>query len=453
MASQNTPNQGGQTPASAPTGSAQPAAAKPGPVIPKPAAAAPQPAAQAAGGAADAAPPAGRTLTSGLLKQTPAWAVSMLVHIVVLLSMALVVNEAPKQEAPREITASAPEVEESFDDLAEEEMPQEINAPQEQVTDAVTVPDSTTVEQVSVVSAADDLDAAPVAVELSDFGTESVAASELLETVGAVGGKTPGGLGGRMNSQMRAQLVQSGGGNKDTEAAVESGIKWIVSHQLPDGGWSFDLTKCPSCQGQCTHGVDKGGFALDRCGATSMALLPFLGRGYTHKDGPYKKQVEAGLYFLASMTVQGQGKAYAQGGNMYSQGLAGIVLSESYAMTQDKRLAVPAQAALNYIMAAQDPAGGGWRYAPKQPGDTSAVGWQLMALKSGHMAFLQVSPLTIKKAVSFLDHVQGADGATYGDTDPGNGAGTTAVGLLCRMYLGWKKDNPALQRGVDRLAK
>jgi len=24
---------------------------------------------------------------------------------------------------------------------------------------------------------------------------------------------------------------------------------------------------------------------------------------------------------------------------------------------------------------------------------------------------------------------------------------------LCRMYLGWKKDNPALQRGVDRIAK
>jgi len=138
---------------------------------------------------------------------------------------------------------------------------------------------------------------------------------------------------------------------------------------------------------------------------------------------------------------------------MYSQGLAGIVLSESYAMTQDRRLQLPAQAALNYIMAAQDPAGGGWRYSPKQAGDTSAVGWQLMALKSGHMAFLQVSPLTIKKAVEFLNTVQQDDGAAYGYSDPGNGAATSAVGLLCRMYLGWKKDHPALQRGVDRLAK
>lgn len=49
--------------------------------------------------------------------------------------------------------------------------------------------------------------------------------------------------------------------------------------------------------------------------------------------------------------------------------------------------------------------------------------------------------------------MQADDGAAYGYDNPGNAPGTTAVGLLCRMYLGWKKDHPALQRGVDRLAK
>lgn len=392
-----------------------------------------------------------RSLAGGLLKQTPAWAISMLVHVIVLLSMALVVNEVPKPEAPRMITASAPEVEENFEEF-EEEMPQEDPGPQQELTDMVALPESANVETVHVVSSADDLDAAPISVELTDFGSESVAASDLLSSVGAVGGKTAGGLGGRTDTKMRQQLIQTGGGSSQSEAAVESGLKWMIQHQMPDGGWSFNLNACPSCNGQCTHGVDKG-VGADRCGATSMALLPFLGRGYTHKEGPYKKQIEAGIGFLAAMTVKGQGKAYAAGGNMYSQGLAGIVLSESYAMTQDRRLQMPAQAALNYIMAAQDPAGGGWRYSPKQAGDTSAVGWQLMALKSGHMGFLQVSPLTIKKAVEFLNAVQQDDGATYGYTDPGNGAGTSAVGLLCRMYLGWKKDHPALQRGVDRLAK
>jgi len=27
------------------------------------------------------------------------------------------------------------------------------------------------------------------------------------------------------------------------------------------------------------------------------------------------------------------------------------------------------------------------------------------------------------------------------------------VGLLCRMYLGWKKEHPALERGVQRLSQ
>jgi hypothetical protein len=270
-----------------------------------------------------------------------------------------------------------------------------------------------------------------------------------LSTVGVVGGKG-GGLGGRSGAQ-RQSLVQSGGGNSQSEAAVEAALKWFIQHQLPDGGWSFDLTKCPSCQGQCTHSAT--GHAGDRCAATAMALLPFLGRGYTHKEGPYKAQLEHGIHFLASMTVAGNGKAYGPGGSMYSQGIAGIVLSESYAMTQDKRLAIPAQMALNYIMAGQDPVGGGWRYAPKQAGDTSAVGWQLMALKSGNLAYLEVSPIVIKKAVEFLNSAQGDDGATYGYTGPGAGPATSAVGLLCRMYLGWKKDHPALQRGVERLAK
>ena len=71
---------------------------------------------------------------------------------------------------------------------------------------------------------------------------------------------------------------------------------------------------------------------------------------------------------------------------MYAHGLGSIVLCEAYAMTRDRGLLQPAQMALNYISYAQDPVGGGWRYQPKQPGDTSVFGWQFMALKSGHMA-------------------------------------------------------------------
>jgi hypothetical protein len=270
----------------------------------------------------------------------------------------------------------------------------------------------------------------------------------MLSTIGAVGG-TGSGLGGRKNA---AALAGAGGGGKDTEDAVDRALKWFIAHQMPDGGWSFDLAECPSCQGKCSHGGKAKG--KDRCAATAMALLPFLGRGYTHKDGPYKKELEAGIAFLAGLAVKGEGNAaQAGGGGVYSQGLAGICLSEAYAMTQDGRLQGPAQYALNCIMNWQDPVAGGWGYSARSAGDTSILGWQLMALKSGNMAYLQINPATIKNAIKFLDSVEEDSGAFYGYRAPGKGLGTTSVGLLCRMYLGWKKDNPALERGVAFLAK
>ena len=265
--------------------------------------------------------------------------------------------------------------------------------------------------------------------------------------------RKPGSVDSLLGRRARAsEIAAASGGGGDTEQAVDRSLKWILQHQMPDGGWSFDMKECPSCGGKCSgSGVSR---AKDRTGATALALLPFLGRGYTHREGPHKVQIKRGITFLAQRAVAGKGRAYDGNGNLYSQGLAGIALSECYAMSQDNRLAAPAQLALNFIMQSQDPVGGGWRYDPRQPGDTSASGWQIMALKAGHTAALQVNLLTVKKAVDFLNSVESENGARYGYTDASTPtAGRTAVGLLCRMYLGWKKDNPALQNGVNFLAK
>jgi len=120
-------------------------------------------------------------------------------------------------------------------------------------------------------------------------------------------------------------------------------------------------------------------------------------------------------------------------------------------MTNDPGLLQPAQLSLNFIAYAQDPIGGGWRYRPHQAGDTSVLGWQLMACKSGHMAYLKVPRKTILGTARFLDFVQTENGAKYGYSAPAAGPATTAVGLLSRMYLGWKQDNPALKAGVAYL--
>ena len=396
-----------------------------------------------------------RSSGSGLVGQIPAVGISVLVHVIAILVMAMMTGATVRIKKPTVIIAGVSEAE---DDFSEFEDPQEIpEETRDDVTDPVADLGVTTTEVVvaltEVSSLANDLEAAPSSVGLNDFGSDMNLASDLMQTAGDGGGGisgTGGGLGGRGTP---GQLAVARGGGADTEAAVDRALKWLAEHQLPDGGWDFDLRKCPGCEAKCSF----SGVLPDRSAATALGLLPFMGRGYTHHDGPYKKQVEGGIRFLLNKWAEGKNLAVPSGGNLYTQGLVGIVLSECYAMSRDDELSAPAQVVLNYIMQAQDPVGGGWRYTPKQPGDISSLGWQIMALKSGNMAALQINPLTIKKASQFLDSVQAdSEGATYNYDlveDPTVNPTRSAIGLLCRMYLGWKKDHPGLQRGALELAK
>lgn len=284
---------------------------------------------------------------------------------------------------------------------------------------------------------------APVNISLTDFAERTAPKSDLLTQVSGVGGT---GVSGRAAGQREA-MVNRYGGTKESEDAVAAALKWLAAHQRRDGSWCFDHRFENTCGAQCNH---HGTRDKDFNAATAMALLPFLGAGQTHIEGAYQQNVRAGLMYLVSNQKSDGGLNTA--GSMYSHGLASIVLCEAYAMTQDRDLMFPAQNAINYITYAQDRVGGGWRYRPHEPGDTSVVGWQLMALKSGHMGYLAVQPETIKGTIKFLDYVQTDSGAFYGYKDPGKGPATTCVGLLCRMYTGWDRQHPALARGVAWLS-
>ena len=153
-----------------------------------------------------------------------------------------------------------------------------------------------------------------------------------------------GGFGGRSGST-RKQMLQEGGGNAASEAAVANGLLWLACHQAPDGHWSLDhfelyahdennaspngkIEKC-SCTGQVNR--------QDDIAATGFALLPFLGAGQTQKPNrdpgvrDYSKSVKAGLDFL----IAKQGKDGYFGGSMYSHGIATIAICEAYGMTSD----------------------------------------------------------------------------------------------------------------------
>jgi hypothetical protein len=127
-------------------------------------------------------------------------------------------------------------------------------------------------------------------------------------------------------------------------------------------------------------------------------------------------------------------------------------------MTGDEALRQPAQKAIDFIVQAQYP-DGGWRYQPNHElgaggrrGDTSVVGWQLMAMQSARAARLFVPEATFELSSHFLDSVQRKDGALYA-YQPGHQPThtMTAEALLCRIYLGWTKSDPPLMEGVRYL--
>lgn len=240
---------------------------------------------------------------------------------------------------------------------------------------------------------------------------------------------------GRAENQREANIKQHGG-TAESEAAVARGLEWLAKQQAADGSWTFE-----------------GNLKEAKTTATGLALLPFLGAGQTPQNGKYKQNVDAGIKFLVqNLKETDDGGSLIDRGTMYGQGIATTALCEAYGLTKDPALKKPAQQAVNFIVHAQDPQGGGWRYMPRQPGDTSVTGWQIAALKTAQEAGLEVPENVFPAASAYLDKVQTPDGAHYGYIAPANGAGTTASGLLSRFYLGWDAKKPTVDKTVSVLS-
>lgn len=253
----------------------------------------------------------------------------------------------------------------------------------------------------------------------------------------------PGGFGGRTDKG-KVKLLKAEGGNDKSEAAVAVGLKWLARHQNVDGSWNAaEIHK----DGKCNCG---GLGHDDRMFGTVIAVLPFLGAGETAKGGSarptYSKPVERALKWI----IAKQNKDGVLSSNGYIQGMAGIALCEAYGMTKDPQLKEPAQKAINAIVNWQGP-DGGFRYAPKQNGDTSVSSWHIQALAAGKLAGLNVPNATWDGAMKFLDKVGGEDG--YGYTQPLATQRLTAAGILCRQELGWKADNKGLVKPIEMIRR
>jgi len=236
---------------------------------------------------------------------------------------------------------------------------------------------------------------------------------------------------------VREDVVEAMGGSKKTERAVAMAMDWLARRQSADGRWDSDDFD-PSGR--------EGGRSRVDCdvAVTGLALLVFLGADQTHTtEGPYRDHVERGLRWL--LTNQSNSGDIRNGETMYSQGIATIALCEAFGMTGDARLRDPAQRAIGFIAKAQG-ADHGWRYEPGMAGDTSVLGWQVMAMVSARKVGLDVPPGALDGARAWLDQVSrpGAPGLYAYQRHKAPTLSMTAEGMFVQQLLGADRESPRM---------
>lgn len=248
---------------------------------------------------------------------------------------------------------------------------------------------------------------------------------------------------------VRREAVRKLGGNDASERAVERGLKWLADHQFAAGNWSIHELNCKD-----HNCVGRGSFQTDTA-ATGLAMLAFLGAGHSHRSGEYQDVVGRGIQWLIQRQ-KSDGDLFVEGSQLawlYSHGMAAIALCEAYGMTKDPALKDPAQRSLDFIVAAQHPEFGAWRYRPRFESDTSVSGWQLMALKSGQMAGLVVPKSAYDGVSRWLDSVENksSPGRFAYHSTKSDSLAMTAEGLLMRQYLGAGRSDASLIAGANYL--
>jgi len=250
------------------------------------------------------------------------------------------------------------------------------------------------------------------------------------------------------------------GGSRASESAVEKALEWLAKHQDQSGGWDGDgfNKHCPS---DMCSGV---GNEFSDAGMTGLALLSFLGAGYTHKSGKWKNVVKKAIDQLIAWQddsgyFNSNNRDITTGAGSYSHPMAAMAMVEAYGMTRNSYLRSPGQKAINFITKAQK-GDGGWRYTMNRAGlaglgDTSVTGWYVMALKSAKVAGLNVPNEAFLHAKKFIDGVgSGKHGGLvrYVNAEAGQNQPTpnmVAVGMLCRQFMGAKRADPALVEGAE----
>lgn len=358
------------------------------------------------------------------VRSSPPWLFSAVIHILLLIAFGLWLFSSPKKQLPPVLDA------EYSEKLGEQQ--------EEDTLELAVESDFTFDEQILTPDTLPEVEDPLAAPEMTNI--DSIPTTSTSDIEAAIIGMA---LTGRQHGS-KTQLLKAYGGTATTEAAVNDALRWLARVQKRKGMWSL-------------RGTYKDGSKTENQeAATAMALLAFQGAGHTHikhAKNPFTREVDRGWKYLLKQQDENGCffRANESHHRFYTHAQCSIAICELYGMTRDETLRAPAQLAINYLVKTQSQTGG-WRYFPREGSDLSVTGWVMMALQSGRMAGLEVPSDTFDRISKYLDTVSREDGELYAYRRMDSAKRSmTAEGLLCRQYLGWKRDDPRLLGGVDFL--
>jgi hypothetical protein len=259
-----------------------------------------------------------------------------------------------------------------------------------------------------------------------------------------------GDLARQRSSTQRSTLLDRFGGNRATEQAVEDALIWLAAHQESNGRWDGDgfMSHCPAGD-RCDGRAIEGGSDV---GVSGLAILAFLGAGHTHAErGPFQETVRRGLnWILMEQHPDGDLTGKDRQGRIYSHAIATLAITEAYQLTGDDRIKPFAEKAVSWLVRAQQPELGGWRYAPRVDSDTSVFGWAIMALASAKQAGFSVPDSCWDKAQTWLPKVSSGEHGGLACYQPGRHASPsmTAEALVCRQLFGLPRSSNTATEAV-----
>jgi Ca-activated chloride channel family protein len=260
-----------------------------------------------------------------------------------------------------------------------------------------------------------------------------------------IGGGGAGAYGFRSGGGRRRAAMR-GGGSRRSESAVARALEWLWRHQEADGRWN----------GERKFEPDDPSMDTDP-GVTGLAVLAFLGAGHTEKSGlpKYQKTLRKAVAYLVS---QQDDEGCIGAGNGLDHAMAGLALAEAYGMARVRRTGTAAQKAVDYSITLQADYSG-WGHTTRAMPNTLVTGWFVMQLKSAMVAGLRVDGKGFQGAIAWLDkvtHRSDPDGyggnASYQPHSPSTPT-MTAVAMVGRQFMGWKRTSPLLIGGARYLAE